>query len=434
MSDAETANRPREPAGDRRRERAGGFYAGDGRELWAGCLDWACFPCSPRVSHSARWTYYQNYQRTVATAEQRRDFVPNVRVSTVRASDGIIRVTLPATTSAFATANIYARATGYIEERYADIGDQVKAGQPLAKIIALELDDQIAQAEATLAQNKASVQQVQANLDLARVTWGRDKPLVDKGWTTPQQGSIDVQGIKALEASLAVAQANVAAQEAQLRVLNQQKAYQSVVAPFDGVITQRNVDAGSLVQADATSSTFLFTIMRSDVIRTQVYVPQDQAFGLGPGVEAIVRVPEIPNRTFPGKVTRIADALQPGTRTLLTEIDVPNSDGALAAGIYCTVELHIPRKTPSLLVPAEAIIFNRDGLQVAVVEDGVARIRKVSVARDLGTAVEVRRWRQAGRPGHPQSSGQPRRRQQGARLSSGRRTNQVIIRRLMRAR
>ena len=134
----------------------------------------------------------------------------------------------------------------------------------------------------------------------------------------------------------------------------------------------------------------MFTIMQSDVIRTQVYVPQDQAFGLGPGVEAIVRVPEIPERTFPGKVTRIADALQPGTRTLLTEIDVPNSDGALAPGIYCTVELHIPRKTPSLLVPAEAIIFNREGLQVAVVEDGVARIRKVVVARDLGTALEVR--------------------------------------------
>jgi RND family efflux transporter MFP subunit len=333
--------------------------------------------------------YYQNYQRTLATAEQRREFVPNVRVATVRASDAIIRVTLPGTTSAFASANIFARATGYIAERYADIGDQAKAGQPLAKIVARELDDQIAQAEATLAQNKASVQQVQANLDLARVTWARDKPLVEKGWTTPQQGSVDVQGIKALEASLAVAQANVAAQEAQIKVLNQQKAYQSVVAPFDGVITQRNVDAGSLVQADATTSTFLFTIMRSDVIRTQVFVPQDQAFGLSPGVEAIIRVPEIPNRTFPGKVTRIADALQPGTRTLLTEIDVPNSDGALSAGIYCTVELHIPRKTPSLLVPAEAIIFNRDGLQLAVVEGGVAYIRKVSVARDLGTSVEV---------------------------------------------
>lgn len=388
MSVAESADRPREPVGG---EGANPPKASTpAKSRFVGRLfGLGVFSVLAAGLAFGAWAYYQKYLRVLETAEQRRDFVPNVRVSTVRASDAIIRVTLPATTSAFATANIYARATGYIAERYADIGDLVKAGQPLAKIIALELDDQIAQAEATLVQNKAAVQQVQANLDLARVTWGRDKPLVDKGWTTPQQGSIDVQNIKALEASLAVAQANVVAQEAQLRVLNQQKAYQSVVAPFDGVITQRNVDAGSLVQADATSSTFMFTIMRSDVIRTQTYVPQDQAFGLGPGVEAIVRVPEIPNRTFPGKVTRIADALQPGTRTLLTEIDVPNSDGALAAGIYCTVELHILRKTPSLLVPAEAIIFNRDGLQVALVEDGVARIRKVSVARDLGTAVEV---------------------------------------------
>jgi RND family efflux transporter MFP subunit len=125
-------------------------------------------------------------------------------------------------------------------------------------------------------------------------------------------------------------------------------------------------------------------------MRIQLFVPQDAAFGVSPGVDAVVRVPEIPGRTFPGTVTRIADALQPGTRTLLTEIDVPNPDGVLTPGIYCTVELQIPRKTPSLIVPAGAIIFNRHGLQVAVVENGVAHIRKVEVARDLGTEVEVR--------------------------------------------
>jgi multidrug efflux pump subunit AcrB len=189
---------------------------------------------------------------------------------------------------------------------------------------------------------------------------------------------------------------HVAAQQAQLQVLNQQKLYQRVVAPFDGVITQRNVDVGTLVQADATSSTFMFTIMQSNVIRTQVFVPQDQAFGLSPGVDAVVRVPEIPDRTFPGKVTRIADALAPGTRTLLTEIDIPNPDGVLTPGTYCTIELHIPRKTPSLLVPADAIIFNSGGLQVAVVEDGVAHFRKIAVARDFGTEVEVRDGVKAG--------------------------------------
>jgi RND family efflux transporter MFP subunit len=336
------------------------------------------------------WRHYSQHRQAIATAEQHRDFVPRVRVATVRASGDNVVVTLPATTAAFSVANIFARASGYIEKRSVDIGDRVKEGQLLVEIVAPELDHQIAEAQATLGQLRAALQQAQANMELARVTWSRDQPLVEKGWVTLQQGTVDVQTLKAQEAAVGVAQANVKAQQAQLMVLGQQKAYQRVVAPFDGVITQRNVDVGSLVQADAVSSTFMFTIMQGDVIRTQAYVPQDQAFGLTPGVGAVVRVPEIPDRTFPGKVTRIADALQPGTRTLLTEIDIPNPDGALTPGMYCTIELHIPRKTPGLLVPADAIIFNSGGVQVAVVEDGVAHIRKISVARDLGTEVEAR--------------------------------------------
>jgi multidrug efflux pump subunit AcrA (membrane-fusion protein) len=111
---------------------------------------------------------------------------------------------------------------------------------------------------------------------------------------------------------------------------------------------------------------------------------------VAPGIEAIVHVPELPDRPFPGKVTRIAEALQPGSRTLLTEIDISNPDGALPVGIYCTVELHIPRRTPSLTVPAEAIIFNAGGVQIAVVDNGVVHLRKVTVARDFGTQVELR--------------------------------------------
>ena len=332
---------------------------------------------------------YSKQREVMATAEQIRDFVPSVRVATVRASDATVLVTLPATTSAFSVANIYARASGYIDKRYVDIGDHVKEGHLLAEIIAVELDHQITQAEATLGQLRAAVEQAQANKNLAQVTWGRNKGLVEKGWVTPQQGDIDRFTLHAREAALGVAQANVAAQQAQLNVLYQQKAYQRVVAPFDGVVTQRNVDVGDLVHADTTTGTFMFTIMQSNVIRAQVYVPQDSAFGLSPGVEAVVRVPEIPDRTFPGTVTRIANALQPGTRTLLTEIDIPNPDGTLTAGVYGTIELHVPRKSPSLLVPADAIIFNRDGLQVAVIEDGTAWIRKLSVTRDLGTQVEV---------------------------------------------
>jgi RND family efflux transporter MFP subunit len=341
------------------------------------------------LAFGAYRSYSQNLQ-AVATTQQRRDFVPTLRAQAVQASGDYVAVTLPATTAAFSVANIFARASGYIDKRNVDIGDHVKEGELLVQIVAPELDHQIAQAKATLAQLEATVQQTQANKELARVTWGRDSPLVDKGWVTSQQGTIDVQTLKAQEAAVGVAEANAAAQRAQIQVLTQQKAYQRVVAPFDGVITQRNVDVGALVQADAVSGTFMFTIMQSNVIRTQVYVPQDQAFGLEPGVDAVVHVPEIPDRTFPGKVTRIADALQPGTRTLLTEVDIPNPDGALTPGTYCTIELRIPRKTPSILVPADAIIFNAEGPQVATVEDGVVHIRKVSVARDLGKEVEVR--------------------------------------------
>jgi RND family efflux transporter MFP subunit len=271
-----------------------------------------------------------------------------------RRAPGNLVVTLPGTTAAFADANIYARATGYIEQRNVDIGDHVKRGDLLAQLAVPERDYQISQNEVTLLQLKAALQQAEPNRELAQVTWNRGAPLVGKGW----QGTIDVQTLRAQEAAVGVGQANVAAQENLLKVLRQDRDYASVIAPIDGVITKRNVDVGSLVQGNATSGTFMFTIMQSDVIGVWVYVPQANAVGLSPGADAAVRVPEIPGRAFPGKVTRIAEALQTGTRTLLTEIDIPNPDGALQPGTYCTVELNIPRKTPSLLVPADATIFN----------------------------------------------------------------------------
>jgi RND family efflux transporter MFP subunit len=335
------------------------------------------------------WQHYRVHAEVIATADQRRDFVPAVRTDTIHASEAVRSATWPGTTEAFAQANLYARASGYISKRTVDIGDRVKSGDLLVEIAAPEIEHQIAQAEGTLTQLRANLQQAEANRDLAQVTWDRDKKLVQQGWATLQQGDVDRLTLQARVAAVAVASANITAQEAQLRVLNQQKTYLSVVAPFDGVITQRNIDVGSLVQADAASGTFLFQLMRSDVIRVQLYVPQDDALGVAPGTQAIVRVPEMPGREFPGMVARIADALQPGSRTLLTEIDVPNPDHALSPGLYCRVELKIPRKTPSLIVPSEAIMFNREGLSVAVVKDGVAHIQKITPVRDLGTSVEV---------------------------------------------
>jgi RND family efflux transporter MFP subunit len=370
-SDGKAENRRKD------RRRGGRLFAFGGSLLLAGGLT------------LSGWGDYSLKQEVMATARQGRDFVPSLRVATVEADTGTVSVTLPGTTAAFAAANIYARATGYLAKRNVDIGDRVKAGDLLAELAVPELDHQISQNEATLDQLKSALLQARANRDLAQVTWDRDSPLVQKGWVTPQQGDTDRLNLQSRVAGVAVAEANASAQENLLKVLQQNRDYASVVAPFDGVITERNVDVGSLVQGNAASGTFMFEIMQNNVIRVWVYAPQDSAFGVALGIDAIIRVPELPDREFSGKVTRIADALQSGTRTLLTEIDLTNPDGALAPGVYCTVELHIPRKTASLLVPADAIIFNRNGMQVAVVNNGKAELRRVKVKRDLGTRVEL---------------------------------------------
>src|ERR1700682_1198085 len=352
-----------------RRRRGGRLFALGGFVLLAGGLT------------LGGWQNYTLKQQVMVTAKQERDFVPSLHVATVEANPATVSVTLPGTTAAFAAATIYARATGYIAKRNVDIGDRVKAGDLLAELAVPELDHQISQNEATLDQLKSALPQARANRDLAQVTWDRDSPLVQKGWVTPQQGDTDRLNLQSRAAAVAVAEANVSAQENLLKVLQQNRDYALVIAPFDGVITQRNVDVGSLVQGNAASGTFMFEIMHQDVIRVWVYVPQDAAFGVAPGVEAIVRVPELPDREFSGTVTRMADALQPGTRTLLTEIDIPNPDGALTPGTYCTVELKIPRQSPALVLPASAIIFNQNGMQVAVVEDGVAHLHKIEIGR-----------------------------------------------------
>jgi RND family efflux transporter MFP subunit len=336
------------------------------------------------------WWHYEQYRQAVTTAEERANFVPNLRVGTVTMSGNILNVMLPCTTLAFDAANIYARASGYILKRNVDIGSRVKQGDLLVEITAPELDHQVAQAEANLLQAEASLLQTESNRELAHVTNRRTDVLVVQGWQTKQQGDVDRLTYAAQQHAAQVNEANIQAQQAQLRVLRQQRSYLQVVAPFDGVVTQRNIDVGSLVQADATSGTFLFTMMHSDVMRIQAYVPQDQAFGLAPGNDAVVHVPEMPNRSFPGKVTRIADALQPGTRTLLTEVDVPNPDAVLTPGTYCTVEFRVPRRTPSFIVPADAVIFNQYGLHVAAVKNDTVHMQKITIARDFGREVEVR--------------------------------------------
>jgi RND family efflux transporter MFP subunit len=342
------------------------------------------------------WQHYQQYRQVQDTAQQQADFVPTVRVEDVGQHLGRIDATLPATTLGFEAANIYARASGYVLKRYVDIGDHVKAGQLLAEITAPEIEDQIAQYQNTGAAGQATALQNQAQGALDRVTWARNAVLVKEGWVTLQQGDVDAYTLQAQHHATNAAHYNAAATQAQLAYYNQQKIYQKVVAPFDGVITQRNIDVGSLITADAAGGTSMFSMTQNAVIRVWIYVPQDDAFGVKPGIEAVVRVPAMPNLTLHGKVTRTANALQPGTRTLLTEVDVPNPDGALQPGVYCTVELKIPRASPALIIPAPALIFNQHGTQVAVVENGVVHLHKITITTDYGTEVEVSEGVKAG--------------------------------------
>jgi len=335
------------------------------------------------------WRHYAQHRQVVDTAEQQANFVPNVHVEAVASRLGKLHISLPGTTLAFEAANIYARASGYVSKRYVDIGDHVKAGQLLAEITAPEVEAQVAQYQNTLQQAQATVRQNEAQRASTDVTSRRISVLAKDSWATQEPADTDRYNFQAQNHATTAAQYNAAATEQQLKYYNQQKIYQQVVAPFDGVITQRDIDVGSLITADATSGTAMFSMVHSDVIRVWVYVPQDDAFGVKPGIEAVIRVPAMPNLTFDGKVTRIADALQPGTRTLLTEVDIPNPDGALQPGIYCTVELKIPRKSPALIVPDSAIIFNQNGKQVAVVENGIAHLHKITITTDYGTEVQV---------------------------------------------
>ena len=342
------------------------------------------------------WTHYQQHNQAVADAEKRRNFVPMVQVATVKESESVTHSTWPGTILGYTQANIFARATGYISTRNVDIGSKVRAGDVLAIIAAPDLDQQLAQARGQLAQMVAAVEQARATAELGRVTTSRSSKLVFADSVSRQQADNDRLTYASEKAAQAVAEANVVAQQAAVDRLVQLVGFERVTAPFDGTVTARFVDVGSLVQADTNTGTSLFTMIHSNVIRVQTYVPQDQSFGLTAGVEGVIRVPEMPRRGFPGKVTRVAGALAPGTRTLLAEMDVPNPNDALAAGTYCTVELRIPRKTPSLIVPAGAIIFNQNGLQAAVVQNGVAHMQKITIVRDFGTEVEVSEGVRAG--------------------------------------
>ena len=336
------------------------------------------------------WGQMKQSQAARETLEQAATEVPTVRTSLVETVTEPRRLDLPGTASPFDSATIYARATGYIAKRNVDIGSRVKKGDVLVIIAAPDLDQQLAQARAQVSQLQASIEQAHANAELAKVTNFRTSKLVERGWNTQQQGDVTRLTQNAQEAALNVAQENLKVQKAVVARLVELTSFERVVAPFDGVITARNIDVGDLVTADNAAGTPMFAMDNTDVLRIQVFVPQDAVFALKDGYEAEITLPELPGRVFKGKIARNASSLQPGTRTLLTEVDVPDPDGELHAGIYCRVHFDVPRLEPVIIVPSQAVIFNKNGLSAAVYDNGTAQLRRLNLLRDNGAQVEVR--------------------------------------------
>jgi RND family efflux transporter MFP subunit len=343
------------------------------------------------------------HRRSVVIAESQHEeeALPRVQVVQVAREGGDRGLEVPGSIQAINEAPVLARTDGYLKTRFVDLGDHVKSGQPLAELQAPEMDDQLRAARATLDQARAALDQAGANLDqgksdleFSRVSAERWSQMAQAGIVAKQDDDkyrLDFQSktanVHALEKALNVQKSNIAAAEANVTRLENLKSYLIVKAPFDGVITLRNVDAGALVSA---GNTMLFRIAQTDKVRTYVSVPQTWVSSIRAGQAATIRVAGLQGREFTGTVARTANALDPTSRTLLAEVTVVNRDGALLPGMAAQVELSAPRQNAPLVVPADALVIRSNGSQVAVVRpDATVHLQKIEVGRDYGDRLEV---------------------------------------------
>jgi RND family efflux transporter MFP subunit len=328
--------------------------------------------------------------RLLTDADAVRSQLPLVSTTNPRRAPEVFEIPLPGSMEAILETGIWARTDGYLKARYVDIGDRVIEGQRLADIETPEVDQQLQQAIATLDQNKANVVKFEADLALTRTTLQR---YVAAGLGTVSKQQIDERTSAVTDAEKVVdaGRATVNADEANVRRLLELQSFQKVYAPFDGVITARNVDPGSLISAGSTSGTReLFRLAQVDVLRIFVYVPQSYAPDIKAGQTADVSVRELPGRVFQGRVTRTAGAIDPTSRTLLTEVQVPNPDRLLLSGSYATVRFKVQRPNPPLVLPQTALLIDASGVRVALVDaDGTLHYRPVQIGRDFGNDVEV---------------------------------------------
>ncbi len=313
----------------------------------------------------------------IAQAEAGRDDLPVVMYVAVKRGSQKADIVLPASLYAMQETTIYARTNGYLKRWLVDIGDQVRAGQVLAEIEAPEVDRELDQAHAALAQ-------VKANRELARVTSDRYAALLKDEAVSPQEVD-EKHGVHEAR------KADYAAAEANLRRLEQMKSFQRVLAPFSGTIVARNVDVGSLIQAgSASASGWLFKLAQTDTIRVHAAVPQSSMRMIKPGMTVDLVVPELGERIFPAKVMRSAGAFDSATRTMVVEMHVPNIGGPLLPGMYAQARINLVNAEPNLQVPINALMIGGDGTRVATVDTGgVIHIKPVKLGRDFGKEVEI---------------------------------------------
>jgi RND family efflux transporter MFP subunit len=303
--------------------------------------------------------------------------VPSVAVVHPTAEKPDEELVLPGTLQAYVESPIYARTNGYLLRWYKDIGSHVKQGELLADIDTPEVDQELMQA-------RAARQQVVAAMDLAKINSDRYQSLRKTDSVSQEEADTQSSGYQQAMANLAAADANV-------KRLQELEGFKHVYAPFDGVITKRTVDPGALINAGAgAAGRELFDIARTDPLRVYVAVPQTYAPAIHDGLDAVVTLQEFPGQKFSASVTRTADAIDPVARTLNTEVDVPNKDGKLLPGSFGEVHFKPNINAKKVTVPVNAMLFRREGAQVAVVgPDGKVQLRHISIGRDYGTTLEI---------------------------------------------
>src|ERR1700728_615615 len=315
--------------------------------------------------------------------------VPTVRVVRPERGSGEQELVLPGNVAAFITGSLFARASGYITAWNKDIGARVTKGEILAAISAPDLDQQLEQAKGQLVQLQAAVQQAQANADLGHVTDQRTAQLVVQGWQSKQQGDTDRLNATSQLAALSVARANVVAQQAAVSRLEELTGFEQIKAPFDGVVTARNVDIGDLVNAGGNTGRALFQI--ADVHRMRIYVNVPQAFlgELAPGIKATLYLPG-QKETFEAQLVSTSNALVENSRTSLVELQARNPEGKLWPGAFAEVHFHIPADPNTLTVPLTALFFGAKGMEVAALDaDDKVTMKPVVVGRNFGNKVQI---------------------------------------------